>query len=148
MPRRIALVVALALLWSIGSLGSAAIAAETAGGLVLPPGDPALGRLTFVKMQCNHCHMITGKVSEGIALPVTATPAPLLDSAVAKKGQAALVTSILNPSHAVDRKVLEGREGKLSPMGSYVHALSVRELVDLVAFLQATAETPAQGKGR
>ena len=148
MPRRIALVVAIALLCSVGHFGSPALAAEPAGGLVLPPGDPALGRLAFVKMQCNHCHMISGKLTEGIALPVTATPAPLLDAEVVKKGQASLVTSILNPSHVVERKAIEGREGKLSPMGSYSHALTVRELIDLVAFLQATAEPKEQDKVR
>jgi len=148
MPRRIALVVAIALLCSVGHVGPAALADEPAGGLVLPPGDPALGRLAFVKMQCNHCHMITGKLTEGIALPVTATPAPLLNAEVAKKGQAELVTSILNPSHVVERKAIEDREGKLSPMGSYAHALTVRELIDLVAFLQAADETKEPAKVR
>jgi L-cysteine S-thiosulfotransferase len=147
MLHRIALAFFLVLLWPVGILGSAALAAEPPGGLVLPPGDPMVGRLAFVKMQCNHCHMITGKRSEGISLPVAATPAPLLNADVAKKGQAELVTSVLNPSHVIELRA-DQKEGKLSPMGDYTHALTVRELIDLIAFLQAPEETSTLPKAR
>ena len=144
MLRRIGLVFILVLLWPAGILA----AVEPAGGLVLPPGDAALGRLAFVKMQCNHCHMISGKLSEGIRLPVAATSAPLLSAEVAKKGQAALVTSVLNPSHTIALRLGDEREGKLSPMGDYTHALTVRELIDLIAFLQSPDEAGRAQAGR
>jgi sulfur-oxidizing protein SoxX len=145
MLRRIAPIFAVVLLWPVGILGSAAIAAGPPGGLVLPPGDAAAGRLVFLKMQCNHCHMVTGKLSEGIALPVAATPAPLLGPEVAKKSQAELVTSIVNPSHVIQRRA-PNQEGKLSPMGDYTHVLTVRQLIDLVAFLESAGESSAAKK--
>lgn len=148
MLRRIALLFVIVLVWPVGILGSAALAAETPGGLVLPPGDAAVGRLVFVKMQCNHCHMATSELSQGIDLPVAATPAPLLNADVAKKSQAELVTSILNPSHKIERKAAVVTEGKLSPMGDFTHALTVRQLIDLVAFLQSAGETKELAKMR
>ena len=142
MLRRSALIFVLVVLWPMGILGSAALAAGSSaspGGLVLPPGNAPVGRLVFVRMQCNHCHMITGDLSDGIRLPVTSTPAPLLDADVARKSQAELVTSILNPSHVIEPSAADRGEGKLSPMGDYTHALTVRELIDLVAFIQSAA---------
>jgi mono/diheme cytochrome c family protein len=147
MVRRVLLLFFLVLLFPAAIAGFMAFAASLPGSLTLPDGDPAAGRAVFLKMQCNHCHMVTGKQSEGIALPVTSTPAPLLNSEVAKKDQGSLVTSVLNPSHVIESKGAAGRVGKLSPMGSFAHVLTVRELVDLVAFLQAIEETDAK-KGR
>lgn len=143
MLRRVLLLFVLVLLFPTSNLGFAAFAANTPAkpDFALPQGDPAAGRVVFLKMQCNHCHMVTGKRSEGIAMPVTSTPAPLLNSDVAKKGQAVLVTSVLNPSHVIGPTVTR-REGKLSPMGDYTRAMTVRELIDLVSFLQAIEETP------
>lgn len=145
MVRRVQLLFLLVLLFPAAIAGFVAFAADLpAGSLALPAGDPAAGRAVFLKMQCNHCHMLTGKQSEGVALPVTSTPAPLLNSDVAKKDQGSLVTSVLNPSHVIESKGAVGRLGKLSPMGSFAHVLTVRELVDLVAFLQAIEETDAK----
>jgi hypothetical protein len=144
MVRRIALLFVLVMLFPGGMLGFAAFAATAPAksDLVLPAGDAAKGRAVFLKMQCNHCHLVAGKVAEGIARPVTSIPAPLLNSDVAKKSQAELVTSVINPSHAISGTVTQ-REGKLSPMGDYARAMTVRDLVDLITFLQSIEETNA-----
>lgn len=144
MLRRVVLIFVLVLLMPAGMLGFAAFAAVAPAkpDFALPAGDVLQGRAVFLKMQCNHCHMVTGKLAEGIANPVSSAPAPLLNSDVAKKGQAVLVTSIINPSHVIAPSAAD-REGKLSPMGDYTRVMTVRELVDLVAFLQSIEETNA-----
>jgi mono/diheme cytochrome c family protein len=144
MLRRVTLLFVVVLLFPAGSLEFAAFAAVSPAkpDFALPAGDAVKGRAVFLKMECNHCHMVTGRLAEGIARPVTATPAPLLNSDVAKKGQAALVTSVINPSHVISGTVSQ-REGKLSPMGDYTRAMTVRDLVDLVSFLQSIEETNA-----
>jgi len=48
---------------------------DSRDALVLPQGDAQVGRLVFLRMQCNHCHMVTGKQAEKISMPVTTTPA-------------------------------------------------------------------------
>lgn len=149
MLRRVVLILSLALL---GLFSLAALAANTAtpsmpakaGALALPPGDAQVGRLVFLRMQCNHCHMVTGKQAEKISMPVTTTPAPLLNSDLGKMDQGRLVTALLNPSHDMPKTLR--KDGKLSPMGDYTRALSVRDLIDLVAFLQSIEETKAAPK--
>ena len=149
MLRRVVLILSLALL---GLFSFTVLAADTttpampakAGSLTLPPGDAQVGRLVFLRMQCNHCHMVTGKQAEKISMPVANSPAPLLNSDLAKMDQGRLVTALVNPSHDMP-KTLKA-DGKLSPMGDYTRALSVRDLVDLVAFLQSIEETKAAPK--
>jgi L-cysteine S-thiosulfotransferase len=147
MLRRIVLVF-IFVLWPAMSLGSAAFAADSpqrkaeANGFALPEGNPQEGRLVFLKLQCNHCHMVSGKASKGIALPVTTVPAPLLDSGVAKEDPGYLVTAIIAPSHDLAKGTPAPKEGKLSPMGDFTRAMNVRELIDLVAFLRSLDETP------
>jgi mono/diheme cytochrome c family protein len=153
MLRRIILVV-LFVLWPVTSLGSAVFAASSpqpkaeAKGFSLPEGNPQDGRVVFLKLQCNHCHMVSGKASKGIALPVTTAPAPLLDPELARKDPGYLVTAIIAPSHDMAKGTALTKEGKLSPMGDYTRIMKVRELIDLVAFLRSLDETPPPAKAR
>jgi mono/diheme cytochrome c family protein len=153
MLRRIILVV-LFVLWPVTSLGSAVFAADSpqpkaeAKGFYLPEGNPQAGRVVFLKLQCNHCHMVSGKASQGIALPVTTAPAPLLDPEVARQDPGYLVTAIIAPSHDLAKGTLPPKEGKLSPMGDFTRAMKVRELIDLVAFIRSIDETPTPAKAK
>ena len=144
MLRRVILAV-LFLLWPAGSLGLAAFAAEVPGDnatVMLPNGDPAAGRTTFLQFKCNTCHMVSGSQAKGMALPVTTAPAPLLNSDVAKQAPGRLVTSIIAPSHTISRIVAEETQGDLSPMGDFSQVMTVRQLIDLVAFLRTVEESP------
>jgi mono/diheme cytochrome c family protein len=153
MLRRIVLVM-IFVLWPATSLGFAAHAADPpqpkaeAKGFALPEGNPQEGRAVFLKLQCNHCHMVSGKASKGIALPVTTLPAPLLDPEVARQDPGYLVTSIIAPSHDIAKGTALVKEGKLSPMGDYTRALKVSELIDLVAFIRSIDEAPMPVKAR
>lgn len=144
MLRRVVLVVLL-MLWPAGSLGLAALAAEMPGGaatIMLPKGDPEVGRATFLQFKCNACHMVSGPQAAGMALPVTTAPAPLLNSKVAQQEPGKLVTSIIAPSHTMSKVVAEETQGKMSPMGDFSQVMTVRQLVDLVAFLRTVEESP------
>ena len=144
MLRRVILAV-LILLWPAGSLGLAAIAAEMpadAAKVLLPNGDPVVGRATFLQFKCNACHMVSGPQAQGMALPVTTAPAPLLNSDIARQDPGRLVTSIIAPSHTISQIVAEETEGELSPMGDFSKTMTVRQLLDLVAFLRSVEESP------
>lgn len=145
MLRRVVLVVVL-MLWPAGSLGLAALAAEMPGDtatIMLPKGDPEVGRATFLQFKCNTCHMVSGPHAAGMTLPVTTVPAPLLNSKVAQQEPGKLLTSIIAPSHTISKVVAEETHGELSPMGDFSQVMTVRQLVDLVAFLRTIEESPA-----
>jgi hypothetical protein len=50
-----------------------------------------------------------------------------------------LVTSVIHPSHRLSARVEPAavRSGRLSRMGDFNEAMSVRDLIDLVAYLQS-----------
>lgn len=107
-------------------------------GFSLPNGDIAAGQAAFAKFQCADCHVVAGLegLREGIT-PVMSLPLGGKTPRVQSYGE--LVTSIINPSHAVSRKFpgievdVDGR----SKMPNYNYAMTVNELIDLVAFLQS-----------
>lgn len=41
------------------------------------------------------------------------------------------------PSHKIDKEIQAQMEGELSPMGDYSDSMTVRQLVDLVAYIQS-----------
>jgi hypothetical protein len=104
----------------------------------LPEGDAAKGELYFVSLGCISCHSVIGAE---LPDPVEAGPVRvLLGSRTGRRmsyGQ--LVTSIVNPSHRLSaryRKDEISQQGE-SLMTSYSDVLTVTQLTDLVAFLQA-----------
>lgn len=108
------------------------------GDIYLPEGDAAKGKMHFVSLGCVSCHSVIGA-----ELPEPAEAGPvrvLLGSHTGQRmsyGQ--LVTSIVNPSHRLSpryRKDRISKEGE-SLMTFYNDVLTVTQLTDLVAFLQA-----------
>jgi sulfur-oxidizing protein SoxX len=69
-------------------------------------------------------------------------PVELGGRVVRAKTDGELVTAIVDPSHrlAPGYKREDVQSGKLSRMGDYSEAMTVRELVDVVAFLQSRYE--------
>lgn len=107
-------------------------------GFSLPDGDAQIGRANFIGFRCNACHTIAdvaqletdGEPEISVALGGTTTR-------VRTYGQ--LVTSIINPSHRLARGYPEEAvavDGE-SRMRNYNDAMSVSELIDLVAFVQS-----------
>lgn len=105
--------------------------------LVLPDGDPELGKQAFIKLQCHACHTIADVELPDINIdaPVS-VPLGAATSDITTYEQ--LVTSIVNPSHKLNEgyPTYEFSAGGASFMPSMNEFMTVRELVDLVAFLQ------------
>jgi mono/diheme cytochrome c family protein len=112
-------------------------APESAQGFRLPDGDRLTGKQAFLDLQCHACHMI-----QGMELPSVATEVPVsvtLGGPVTRvKTYGQLVTSIINPSHKLVRRypadeVSVDGESFMPVMNEF---MTVRQLIDLVAFLQ------------
>jgi mono/diheme cytochrome c family protein len=111
---------------------------KSSAGFRLPDGDPERGRAVFAEMRCHTCHRIAGA---DFPAPTADPPVPVVLGGEVSyaKTDGDLVTSIINPSH----KVVPGlrREqvmrGDASRMPSYGDLMTVRQMIDLVAFLQS-----------
>lgn len=104
-----------------------------------PGGDPAQGRVVFVKFDCHECHSIPG-----IEMPprVTETPVDMMLSRrmYQVRDFGGLMTAILYPSHAVSPKIVgalkaAGQNPDNLKMPVFADEMTVAELVDLLAFL-------------
>ena len=131
---RIVLILALV----VGSAGCDA-SPRSARGFTLPDGDAEAGQTTFIQFRCYDCHTVAG-----VELPVAEEPdqvAVHLGGEVGRiKTYGELVTSIVNPSH----RLAAGYAANLiatgageSRMTNYNDAMTVTQLIDLVAFLQS-----------
>ena len=105
--------------------------------LTLPRGSADAGRQTFVDLRCSSCHTVEG--DSGLPAPVSDSPGPPLGPALSDRPPGSVATAIVAPSHAMSiRTSPETRanvEGVLSPMGDYSDTMTVRQLVDLIAYL-------------
>jgi len=122
----------------ICSLSACDTGSKSALGFSLPDGDVTKGQKNFVKLKCNDCHSVAGldELREGVE-PIMTVPLDGKTTHIATYGQ--LVTSIINPSHRISRKYpLTSDPGSgESLMRNYNDILTVTEMIDLVAFLQA-----------
>jgi mono/diheme cytochrome c family protein len=112
---------------------------KSSSGFHLPNGDPKHGQQVFVDLKCNACHRVDGV---DLPAPVADPPVPVVLGGVVYgvRTDGELAASIIDPSHrlAPGYRVTEVASGtEMSRMGDYSEAMTVRELVDLVAFLQA-----------
>ena len=113
---------------------------ESPFGFRLPDGDPIVGRETFVELRWNACHQV-----EGVDLPFAGTGASsvtLGGPTTWVKTHGELVTAIINPSHKISRRyapeevTVEGQS--LMSIVFLNDVMTVRQLTDLVAFLQGS----------
>lgn len=119
--------VALALSMLLG----ACAAEEPAGtGFILPAGEPDEGREAFVELRCTSCHTVESEPD--LPEPVSANRGPSLDTLGPEVSREHLATSIISPSH----EVAPPRDSPLSHMGSFREAMTVQQLLDLVAWLE------------
>jgi hypothetical protein len=72
---------------------------------------------------------------------VSANPGPPLDARLAGRDVSYLLASIMTPSHAISTntsaEVRTRVEGVLSPMSDFSRVMTVRQLVDLHAYLRS-----------
>lgn len=105
------------------------------GAMALPVGDPEAGRLHFMLHRCTACHRVSGDTE--LLAPVSAHPGPDLGAHQASLEACDLAESIIAPSHEISSEVQLASEGNLSPMGDLTETLTVRQLIDLVAYLKS-----------
>jgi sulfur-oxidizing protein SoxX len=107
---------------------------KSSRGFRLPDGDAAKGKEAFLALQCHKCHKV-----EGVELPAPVSfNLTLGGETVRVRTYGQLVTSIINPSHVISEQYRkELAEANVSPMPKYNHVMTVEQMIDLVAFLQA-----------
>jgi len=109
----------------------------------LPPdGDVDRGKADFVALGCHSCHEVSGA---DLPRPTVqpAVPVVLGGTVGARLSDAYLVTSIIYPSYELAPYPKEQiTHGGQSRMPRYADQITVRQMTDLVAFLQAHYYVP------
>ena len=123
------------------ALSACTVESPAVKGFVLPDGDVALGEQVFTKYGCHGCHTVPG-----VDLPKI-EPEPELVIEIGGevyrvKNYGELLTSVINPNHeispeSVNKLVTAGRSEKSTPMPFYGDAMTITEMINLVAFLRA-----------
>jgi mono/diheme cytochrome c family protein len=106
--------------------------------LVLPEGDAVAGREAFLRLDCATCHAVEWEAQ--FPAPHSARPGPELDRTLALETSGSVATSILVPSHSIPGQARDEAGGQLSPMGDFTEAMTVRQLIDVVAYLRSRGE--------
>jgi mono/diheme cytochrome c family protein len=134
MSKRLGLLLVSMTVLGLGGCGSEA--------LYLPEGDPVAGRAVFEQFQCYGCHEVVG---DSFPAPSAITPTFVALGGAPAKSREYLVESIIAPSHpfampqpppgrtAGDINV---RTGVGSRMMDYSDSMTVRQLLDLAAYLE------------
>jgi len=130
--------------WIFTALSAAVLGAGcvNAPGFPIQEGDVDRGRQAFVDHQCHQCHSVAG-----VSLPALAGTSPvqleLGGAIVAVKSYTELMTSIINPNHVISERyreqlLLNAVVPLESPMPTpHIENMTVRQLIDLVAFLDS-----------
>jgi cytochrome c2 len=98
----------------------------------LAAGDPAAGERAFADLKCDTCHTVSGR-----EVGATKNSGPELGSLVAGLSPDEIAASIIAPAHSVSSKGGLWREEKPSKMGDYSKVMTIRQLMDIVAYLRA-----------
>jgi mono/diheme cytochrome c family protein len=101
----------------------------------VPSGDPSAGRTVFAKLECHKCHAIAGERFTA-AGKRDGDVGPDLTGMGKHHSPAYFLESILNPNAVIVTGPGYTSEDGLSVMPDYSDSLTVRELIDLVAYIQ------------
>ncbi len=102
--------------------------------MVMPEGDVAAGRKAFVELSCHSCHNVSRDPSLTPVEPKGNGPDLSTAAGITTAGYQ--TTSIISPSHIVVYEYW-GKEKQKSPMPDLTRSMTVRQLIDLVAYLQS-----------
>jgi hypothetical protein len=106
--------------------------------VTLPAADPQAGRQAFLDLKCTTCHRVPSEPD--FPAPVSANPGPPIDAHLAGRDVSYLLTAIASPSHEISpdtsAEVRAHLSGVLSPMGDFSRVMTVRQLVDLQAYVR------------
>ena len=110
---------------------------------LMPPGDAAEGRKVFIAMECFACHEVKGEQFPDTSKTPRGT-GPDLTGMGAHHSAEYFAESVVNPNRVIVLGTgYTGADG-LSKMPSYADTMTLRQLVDLVAYLKSltTGEMP------
>lgn len=116
-----------------------------------PAGDPVAGRQAFQELRCWSCHEIYGG---DMPKPVARPPVPVYlgGNAIQAPDDLYILQAIIEPSHQLAPGWgTEGvQSGTRSRMGDYSRVMTVRQLIDVIAFVKSRygrkAEAAAPGQ--
>jgi mono/diheme cytochrome c family protein len=102
--------------------------------LMLPEGDSQAGEEAFASLGCVDCHTVSW--ADGLPVADSGEPAPELglDAFMGDPGR--LATSIVAPAHHVSAAYSKDSPDGESPMEDVNSIMTVKQLSDIVAFLQ------------
>jgi mono/diheme cytochrome c family protein len=103
----------------------------------LPAGDPAAGRKVFIEAECYKCHEAKGETLPAMTEGEKGV-GPELSQMAGMHPIEFLAESIIDPNAVIDPDAKErgylGEDGK-SKMPAYDDVLTIRQVVDLAAYL-------------
>lgn len=120
-------------------------------GMTIPDGDAAAGRHAFEGFLCYTCHRVSG---DEFPAPTAEPPVPVVLGKGSNLDRPYLFESILAPSHRFAKprqseisadpgmpiskaEYKNIKEGTKSRMGDFREVMTVKELLDLVAYLES-----------
>jgi mono/diheme cytochrome c family protein len=110
----------------------------SSSGFRLPAdGDAARGKIAFQAFGCHTCHLVPGS---DLPRPTVEPPVPVALGGMVSQpiADGYLVTSIINPSYQLAHyPVAQITTGGQSRMPHYADRMTVRQLTDIVEYLQA-----------
>jgi len=121
-------------------LSTACVNPKSSAGFRLPEGNVERGKAAFLELKCYTCHTVSG-VDIGVRGKEYAHLRSVVLGGETRRVRTygELVTSIINPSHSLalgyPKELIT--QGDQSAMTNFSDTLTVRQLIDLVAFLQS-----------
>jgi len=114
--------------------------AHSTRGFRLPEGNAENGQALFTSYGCIACHSVEG-VSDQSEKAI-ATPVKLGGPVTLNKTYADILTSIVNPSHRINRTLDQDvvQQDGQSVMTNYNEQMTVAHLIDLVTFIETKYE--------
>jgi mono/diheme cytochrome c family protein len=103
---------------------------------LLPPGDAAEGRKVFVSMECYACHAVKGESFPQSSKTPRAS-GPELTGMGSHHPAEYFAESILNPNRVIVQGAGYTGPDSLSRMPSYADSMTLKQLVDVVAYLKS-----------
>lgn len=128
---------------AMAALAGAAVSCDSghhpSWGFRLPPGgDVERGKAAFVELKCNSCHEVAAL---DLPKPTVQPAVPVVIGGVLHNSlsDGEIVTSIIHPSYELAKypKNLITTSTGASRMPPYVDTMTVRQLMDLVAFVKS-----------
>ena len=115
---------------------------HSSAGFRLPvDGDVERGKAAFITLGCNNCHQVTGA---DLPLPTVQLPVPVVLGGLIGEPitDGHLVTSIIYPAYQLRDQLARYPRAEITRKGEprmphYAEKMTVRQLTDIVAFLQS-----------